>query len=108
VPATTPKRPRSRDQMVAFAANTPESIEAKTDELARLSVPQALRAQVTVDLVVGDNRVNHNLGRRPRHVSLMPTVADATFAWSVSSRDERQVVITVIGVDQPQASVEVS
>lgn len=65
------------------------------------------RASVTVDLVVGDNTVNHRLGIVPRGCSLMPTVADASFAWALKTRDDKQVVITVLGVAQPNAVIEV-
>lgn len=66
-----------------------------------------VRSTLTADLIVGDNRLNHNLGRLPLGVSLTPTVADATFAWALSSRTATQIVITVVGVDQPGAFLEV-
>lgn len=108
MPATKPKRPATRDMVVDHQTLDPVSTSRLVDTLARLQAPQVVRAQLDVDLVVGDNRINHNLGRRPLHVTLMPTVTSAAFAWAVTSRDERQVVIAVIGVDQPKASVEVS
>lgn len=108
MPAQRPQRPRPRDQVVEHQADTPDSIERALGELARLSAPILSRSLLTVDLVVGDNRINHNLGRKPRHVTLMPTAADASFAWAVTERDERQMVIEVVGVAQPGASIEVT
>jgi hypothetical protein len=100
----------TRDQIVEHEASTPDSIERAVGELSRISgaYQQQFSSVVDVDLVVGANRINHNLGRRPGHVSVMPTTADATFAWAVTSTDDRQIVITVVGVAQTGASVEIS
>ena len=64
------------------------------------------RVRVTVDLVVGDNRVSHGLGRVARGATVTPTTADASFAWALTGGDSRQAVITVVGVGQAKASVE--
>lgn len=61
----------------------------------------------SADLVVGTNRLSHGLGHGVHGATLTPTVADATFAWELTSSDDKQVVITVVGVDQPKAWVEV-
>lgn len=103
-----PQRVRPRDQVVGIQTDSPDSTQRAVDELARLSAIVTARTIIEMDLVVGDNRVNHNLGRLPRHVSLMPTVADAAFAWAVTEKDDRQLVVTIIGVAQPGASIEVS
>lgn len=112
MPAKKPQRVRTRDQAFVANATTPEATERALDEVARiLTGPLMSRERAVledVSLVVGDNRINHNLGRKPRHVTLMPTVADATFAWAVTLRDDRQMVIAIIGVAQPHASLEVS
>lgn len=66
---------------------------------------------VATDLVVGLNVVKHSLGRAPQHINVKPTVADATFAWAEHTDNphpDRQVLIDVVGVAQPGASVFVS
>ena len=108
MPVQRPKRVALHDQMVDRTSGDEQANARVIDELQRLLVPTAARSRVTVDLVVGDNRVTHNLGRKPQHVSLMPTVADATFAWAVTEMDDRQLVVTVVGVAQSNASLEVS
>jgi hypothetical protein len=65
------------------------------------------RASRVVDLVVGSNRIVHQLGRTPTGASITPTVADATYAWAVTAKDERTITIQVIGAAQPQATIEV-
>jgi hypothetical protein len=102
------RRIATRDQIVGHEADTPDGIERAIGELVRLTAQPQARARVDADLVVGANRITHNLGRTPQHVTLTPTAADATFAWCVTSRDERQMVITVVGIAQPGASLEVS
>lgn len=59
-----------------------------------------------INLVVGDNVLNHNLGRRPVGAAVSPTVADPAFAWAMTRYDARQATIAVVGVDQPGAAVE--
>lgn len=64
-----------------------------------------------VNLTVGTNVVQHSLGREPSHVALTPTVADATFGWAWNKNNphpDRQVLIDVVGVAQPGASILVS
>ena len=63
-----------------------------------------------VDLVVGTNKVTHGLGRACVGYNLTATVADATFAHAIdtdNTHPEREVWITVVGVDQPAATIEV-
>lgn len=81
--------------------------------IAELRKPQrAGQDVVTADLKVGTNAVQHSLGRAPRFVSVSPTVADATFAWARSAQPnphpDRQVLIDVVGVAQPGATILVS
>jgi hypothetical protein len=83
-----------------------DAAQRLTQQLADKQQAAQRRSSVTVDLVVGDNTVTHRLGTRPRGAHLTPTVADASFAWALKSRDERQAVITVVGVDQPGAELE--
>lgn len=65
------------------------------------------RQSLSADLAVGANRVNHELGRKPRGCSVTPTIADATFGWALTSATSTQLVITVVGTGQPGASIEV-
>lgn len=74
------------------------------DQAARaVPVPSS---RVTVDLVVGDNLVPHRLGITPRRCDVTPTVADASFAWAMTARNERTATITVVGIDMPSAELE--
>lgn len=68
------------------------------------------RYATTSDLVVGTNKVQHSLGRACNGYSLTPTVADATFAHAINTSNphpELEVWITVVGVAQPDARIEV-
>ncbi len=68
------------------------------------------RDVVEADLVVGTNRVPHSLGRACEGYTLTPTTADATFAHAIDKTNPRpdlEVWITVIGVAQDGATVEV-
>lgn len=63
----------------------------------------------TVDLIVGQNRVRHGLGRPAVGYTITPTVADATYADALdvtNPHPELEVWITVVGVAQPDARVE--
>lgn len=110
-----PKRPIARRALLPVQvddAKTQHALRELGDEVARLGQLNALDRQVvTVDLVVGTNKVNHGLGRRVRGYTLTPTVADATFAHALviagNSQPDRQVWISVIGVNQPGAVLEV-
>ena len=44
---------------------------------------------------------------RPRMHCATPTVVDATFAWAMTSADDRQLQLTVAGAAQPNAVVRV-
>lgn len=108
MPATPPKRPRQTAQLVEHQTNSPESANRMIDAISTSMAldPQQTRSHVSVDLTVGDNRINHALGTKPAGCHLTPTVADATFAWALKSVDDRQAVITIVGVAQPNASLE--
>lgn len=62
---------------------------------------------VVQDLAVGVNRINHGLGRRARAAHVTPTVADATFAWGFTTDNDTQIILTVAGVPQPNAAIEI-
>jgi len=65
------------------------------------------RATVVADLVIGENRITTNLGRRARGMALTPTVADAMFAWSFAIDNDTEVIVTVIGEAQPACPMEI-
>lgn len=77
-----------------------------TDAVQTLQT-QRQRVTIVSDLVVGDNRVSTGLGRKAAGCSLVPTVADAMFAWSFAVDDDRTVVVTVIGAAQPACPMEI-
>jgi hypothetical protein len=89
VPASRAKRVAPRAQIVGHSADTKESAERLLDTL-----------------VVGSNRIVHNLGRKPIGATITPTVADASFAWALGSSDDRIAIITIVGVAQPKATIE--
>lgn len=73
---------------------------------------QVDRKRITkrADLVVGSNHISHGLGRACEGCNVTPTVADDTFAFAIdrtNPRPDLEVWITVVGVDQPDATVEV-
>jgi hypothetical protein len=108
VPASRAKRVAPRAQIVGHSADTKESAERLLDTLVENAArTEALpRASRTVDLVVGSNRIVHNLGRKPIGATITPTVADASFAWALGSSDDRIAIITIVGVAQPKATIE--
>ena len=94
---------RTADQATNRALGVLASAVQKTQETrARYVVRQ--------DLVVGVNKVVHSLGRACAGYTLTPTVASATFAHALDTtnlRPDREVWITVVGVAQPDARIEV-
>lgn len=65
---------------------------------------------VQQDLKVGTNIIEHSLGRAVKSVTLTPSVADASFGWAMTTtgnpHPDRQVLIVVVGVDQPGTYLE--
>jgi len=65
------------------------------------------------DLVVGLNRVPNPRGRTARAVLLCPTVADASFGFGYdpdgdgNPHPQREIWLTLVGVDQPRARLVV-
>lgn len=106
MPARKLQAPRPRDILAPFEAHTDSGKERLLSELARLSSAAPARSSVVASLVVGDNRIVHQLGRVPVGCTVTPRVADASFAWALKSADDRVAVVTVVGVAQPNAEVE--
>lgn len=77
-----------------------------------VSALQSRQASVLVfsDLVVGVNKIVHGLGRKCVGYNLTPTTANATFAHALDKtnpRPDKEVWITVVGVGQTAATIEV-
>lgn len=106
--ARRPRRVPPRAQLVGYSATTPAATERMLETLVESAqrAEQLPRASQVFDLEVGANRVIHNLGRKPIGVAVTPTVADATFAWALTSADERIAIITTVGIDQPKATLD--
>ena len=88
---------------------TARAFEETSAAIQRLQRARNREAMV-VDLEVGTNKLRHSLGRAALGYTLTPTVADATFAHALDASNPRpdlEVWVTVIGVDQPGARVEV-
>jgi len=112
MPAAPTKRPASAAKlMIGTIVNgdpvASRLISTAASGIADLQAKQAPSAVIVHDLVVGANRINHGLGRRARLAHVVPTVADATFAWAFGVDNDTQAIITVVGVPQPGAIVEI-
>lgn len=109
MPSTRPSRPIARPRVVSPRTGevTAQGMRQLADTVQRTADQISDRAVLAVDLIVGANVLDHELGRVPAGATVSPTVADATWAWAVTSRDDRQLTITCVGVAQPSASVEV-
>lgn len=111
MPAVKRDRPRTRAQL---STGTPIAgdpiISRHLSELGDAQEAQQGRLvdrnQVDASLVVGDNRVNHGLGRPAKTCHVTPSVADATFGYALKSSDTRTAVVTVVGVAQANCTVE--
>jgi hypothetical protein len=80
------------------------------DRVNQVDDAHAQRFQIVASLIVGTNKIPHGLGRRFVGYTLTPTVADATFAHAIAPGNphpDREVWITVVGVAQPNAPLEV-
>lgn len=103
--------PKTRTQVVQHQVPDFASLSRANDSIVD-AANQALagvteRRVVTMDLAVGANRINHGLGAKARGAYVTPTVADASYAYSFAADGDKQAVITVVGVAQPGATVEV-
>jgi hypothetical protein len=106
------KPPRQIERTPAVEVKDEQTDRALTlirQHLDRLDAARK-RDSVTVDLVVGTNRVRHGLGRAVTGYSVVPTVASAAFAHALdvtNPRPELEVWIEVVGASQPDARIEV-
>lgn len=100
------KRPRPVPSLSVGDAADPRSVAGAAADLFRA----ATRSRKRADLVVGQNRIVHGLGRAVEGYSITPTVADSTFAHAIDETNphpELEVWITVVGVAQPAARIEI-
>ena len=104
-----PARVTMRTQVVPHQTTDQDSTERMLGQLAdqaATSTKVSSRIVRVVSLVVGANRIAHGLGRRAQGVTVVPTAADATFAWSFAADGDKYALITVVGVAQPDSPVE--
>jgi hypothetical protein len=103
-------RPSSHVQVPAVeSASTQRALDALTDAVQTLQGKRE-RDHLTVDLVVGTNKVQHGLGRACIGYTVTPTYATIAFGHALDTTNphpEREVWIVVLGSDQPAAVVEV-
>lgn len=112
MPANRLSRPAPRQQLVtgSLIDGSPSAVSRLISDVSaahqELAKKIAVRTVVVADLVVGANRISHGLGRPSRGATVSPTVADASFAFAHAPDGDLVAVITVVGVGQPGATVE--
>lgn len=115
MPATKPKRPPTRAQLLTGTQLDTTDEEANSRLLNDTNVAHVALAKqvgpsniVTATLVAGPNVLNHGLGRKPQHCAVTPTNASTSFAWALTSSDTKQATITTVGPTQTNALVSFS
>ncbi len=101
-----PKRPRAVSALSVGDAGDPQSIAESVAGLNRA----ALRDRKRANLVIGQNRIVHGLGRAVEGYSITPTFATVAFGHALDQTNphpELEVWITVLGSDQVQARIEI-
>ena len=107
------QRPRARPGLNGIAVGIKDSATARGMAAIEEAVNRLDRADerqvLTADLRIGTNEIAHQLGRVARGCTLVPTVADASFAWAWVAPGAKQdrIFVTVIGAAQPGAKLEV-
>lgn len=82
------------------------ALSETTTSIQRLEALLRSSSAMVADLVIGTNRIQHGLGRRPFHCRVTPTVVSAAFAYALTAgTDDRVAVIEVVGADQPGAGL---
>lgn len=106
MPIKKPARPIPRPRQFAPVAG--DAVVRQIAQSAQRAADQLQdRAQMTASLVVGDTTINHTLGRTPTGATVTPTVANATWSWAFKSGTPTQIILTCVGVAQPNAVIEV-
>ena len=105
-----PPRPVARVQIASVDdPNTSLALDTLASAVQGLQEIER-RVSVSFDLVVGTNKIAHGLGRPCKGYTITPTTADATFAHAIdntNTRKDLEVWITVVGVSQNDAIVEI-
>lgn len=88
-------------------AEDPRQVQQAMQQVTSQAIP---RDRLRADLVVGSNHLRHGLRRSVEGFSVTATIADASSAYAIDESNphpELEVWITVIGVAQPRARIEV-
>ena len=88
---------------------TQRALDQVTAALQKLQASRD-RDVKTVDLIVGQNRVRHGLGRTAMGYTITPTFLTIAWAHAIDVENphpELEVWIDVVGSDQPGARVEI-
>lgn len=108
--ARAPKSVAGTDDIGVEDPATSRALDAVRESVERLQ--DAPRTQtIEFDLVVGLNAINHSLGRPVKALVITPTVASSAFAFALQKNHihaDRQCLIEIVGVDQPNATVVLS
>lgn len=110
MPANKPRRPMLRPALTVAKvgdAAVERAIGSVASAVQRIESLSSDRVTFSADLAVGDNILTHHLARKPDGYTLTPTVADASFAHALKAKDDKTITITVIGVAQLGAVIEV-
>lgn len=112
MPARKPQRPATRAGSVPTGGDTqiadvPRQLGGLAAAVRTLENRAKDRSRVVVDLVIGENVITHNLGRRPIGAGVTPSAATLSFGWALTATSSAQCTITVVGSDMPSATVEV-
>jgi hypothetical protein len=106
--------PRGKERTPAIEVKDEQTDRALTQIRLHLDKLDAARKRdvIEFDLVVGTNKIPHGLGRPVAGYTITPTVTDpfVTFSHAIDRENPRPdltVWITVIGVAQPKALIEV-
>lgn len=107
--ARAPRVVSATAQVSVDDPRTQRALDALLATVQRLEA-QRSRDVVTVDLIIGTNKIRHGLGRAVAGYTLTPTAADATFAHAIdreNPRPELELWVVCIGATQPGATLEV-
>lgn len=109
MPADRARPVQAKQQIVPHHADDIDAAERMIDQVAAQVSASKRRERwsTTVDLAVGANVIRHALGRVPTGANVTPTTADASFAWALTAKSDSKVTITVVGVPQDGATLEV-
>lgn len=103
-------RPVSRTQIPTVEDSTVQrALELVSSDIQDLQ-DKRNRDVLTFNLLIGTNRVPHGLGRPVTGFTVTATIASASFAHAINTSNTRpdlEVWIDVVGLDMPNAIIEV-